>query len=246
MPQTGSEFTRNLTTPIPPVSILNLIESGTPADVVMELAVDAINGIRNRQAFGLQVQPADPEFEKVIQTLRKAQASGHISLRIKPGSDKQSSDVVMTIQDQDIPKSLAEELAELRQLLRLDPKLHEFKVVYGMLPAAKDEITFRTRSVVRIMSFLAINIQVPADHIAEGRAPDLGETGMVGQPQLTVYSDPKKPHDCYAAVCYQGYWFWIDHRDPISKRSMIYLKFLLALADTGQKGAAPALTIRAN
>ena len=60
-PQTGSEFTRNLTNPIPPASILNLIESGTPADVVMELAVESINGVRNQQVFGGKVQPADPE-----------------------------------------------------------------------------------------------------------------------------------------------------------------------------------------
>lgn len=50
----------------------------------------------------------------------------------------------------------------------------------------------------------------------------------------------------YAAVYYQGVWFWIDHRDFYSKWSMAYLKILLALADTGQKEAAPALTIRAN
>ena len=77
-PQTGSEFTRNLTNPIPPASILNLIESGNPADVVMELAVESINGIRNRGYAGT-LQEGDPEFQQVIQTLKKAQASGHVS-----------------------------------------------------------------------------------------------------------------------------------------------------------------------
>ncbi len=245
-PQTGSEFTRNLTNPIPPASILNLIESGTPADVVMELAVESINGLRNQQVFGGKVQPADPEFHQVIQTMRKAQASGYVSLRVKPGSDKKAPDVLITIQDKNIPAELAEELAQMRKLLRLDPTLREFKVVSGMLPDAKEEIAFRTRSVIRIMTFLAINVQAPASHLADGRAPDLGDTSSSMPPQMTVHSGCQKPCDSFVAVFYQGYWLWIDQSDFNSKRSMLYLKILLALADTGAKEAPPALTIRAN
>ncbi len=245
-PQTGSQFTRNLTNPLPPVSILNLIESGTPADVVMELAVESINGIRNRQFVGGKMQQGDPEFYQVLQNISKAQASGHVSLRVKPGSDKEHPDILLTIQDRDIPPALAEELAQTRKLLRLDPDVHEFKVVFGMLPESNDEIAFRTRSVLRIMTFPALNVQVPDNHLADGRALDLGDAGSTTQPQLTVHSGCEKPCDDDAAVQYQGFWFWIDHRDFHSKRSMGYLKILLALADTGPREAAPALTIRAN
>ena len=244
-PQTGSEFTRNLTNPIPPMSILNLIESGYPANVVMELAVDSINGIRNRGYAGT-MQEEDPEFQPVIQIMTNAQASGHVSLRVVPGADKNSPDVVMGIRDKDIPPYLAEQLNQLRQFLRLDPEVQEFKIAYGMLPKAKDEIAFRTRSVLKILTFLALNVQVPESHLADGRAPDLGDTGSPAQPQLTVLSSCEKPDDAFAAVHYQGCWFWIDHRDFYSKRTMMYLKVLLALADTKQKDAAPALTIRAN
>jgi hypothetical protein len=245
-PQTGSQFTRNLTNPLPPASILNLIESGTPADVVMELAVESINGLRNRQFIGGKMQQADPEFHQVLQTMTKAQASGHVSLRVKPGGDKEHPDVLLTIRDRDIPPALAEELAHMRKLLRLDPDVREFKVVFGMLPESNDEIAFRTRSVLRILTFLALNVEVPDDHLSDGRAPDLGDAGATSQPQLTVHSGCEKPCDDYAAVQYQGVWFWIDHRDFYSKRSMAYLKILLALADTGPREAAPALTIRAN
>lgn len=244
-PQTGSEFTRNLTNPIPPAMILNLIESGTPADVVLELAVESINGVRNRQFIG-GMQPADPEFYQLLQIMKAAQASGHVSMRIKAGADKKSPDVLLTIQDKNISPELAEDLARMRKLLRLDPEVREFKVVYGMLPQAKDEIAFRTRSVLRIMTFLALHVEVPAPHLADGRAPDLGDPGSTRHPQLTVHSGCHKPCDSYAAVQYQCYWFWIDQSDLNSKRSMYYLKILLALADTGPKEAPPALTIRAN
>jgi len=244
-PQTGSEFTRNLTNPIPPASILNLIESGTPADLVMELAVESINGIRNRGFTGT-LQKEDPEFQQVIQTMKKAQASGYVSLRVLPGADKKSPDAVLGIRDKDIPPSLAGELDQMRKLLRLDPNVHEFKIVFGMLPKDKDEIAFRTRSVARILTYLALNVQVPDSHLADGRAPNLGDTSSTKQPLLTVHSACQEPCDCFTAIRYQGYWFWIDQRDFQSKRTMSYLKILLALADTAQKEAAPTLTIRAN
>jgi hypothetical protein len=244
-PQTGSEFTRNLTNPIPPVSILNLIESGNPADVVMELAVESINGLRNRSYAGA-MQEADPAFLQVIQTMKKAQASGYVSMRVRDSEDEQAKDVVLGIRAQNIPPELAAELDAMRTLLRLDPTVHEFKIVFGMLPQAKDEIAFRTRSVLRILSYLALDVQVPESHLAEGRAPDLGITPSPTPSHMTVLSGCEMPCDAFAAVSYQGHWFWIDPRDYHSKRTMTYLKILLALADTQQKEAAPALTIRAN
>ena len=96
------------------------------------------------------------------------------------------------------------------------------------------------------MTFLSLNVEAPASHIADGRAFDIGDTTGTGPSQLTVHSGCKLPCDAYAAVRYQGYWFWIDQIDFHSKRSMAYLKVLLALADTAQKEAPPALTIRAN
>lgn len=245
-PQTGSSFTRNLITPIAPAAILNLIESGNPADLVLDLGVESINGIRNRQNVGGKVQEADPEFQLVGQIMQKAQASGHVSLRLRPAKDKQDPDVVFAIRDNEIDPALAAELVQLRTILRLDPVVSEFKVVLGMLPQAKDEIAFRTRSVMRVLTYLTLNVQVPVNHLADGRAPDLGDHCPTTQPQLTVHSGCKMPCDSYAAVLYQGYWFWIDQRDFNSKRSMAYLKILLALADTGPKEAPPALTIRGN
>jgi len=131
-------------------------------------------------------------------------------------------------------------------MLRMAPDVREFKIVFGMLPKEKGEIAFRTRSVLKVLGFLALNVQVPEGHLADGRAPDLGGTVSPTQPQFTVFSGCEMPCDAFAVIHYQGYWFWIDPRDFSSKRTMAYLKVLLALADTKQKEAAPALTIRAN
>jgi hypothetical protein len=245
VPQTSSEFTRHLVAPLPPVSILNLIESGAPADVVLELTVESINGIRNRGFTG-ELQEGDPEFQQVIHTIKRAQDSGHTSMRIVPGADKTSPAVVMAIRDNDIAPDLAEELDQMRSLLHLDPDVHEFKIVFGMLPQSKDEIAFRTRNVIRIMNFLALNVEVPECDLAAGKAVDWGTLHCWGEQPLTVHNGCEPPEDCYTAVQYKDHWFWIDSSDFNSKRSMGYLKILLAMVDTKEKESAPVLTIRAN
>lgn len=244
-PQTGSEFTRNLTNPIPPVSILNLIESGNPADVVMELAVESINGIRNRGYAGT-MQQGDAEFHEVLRILREAQASGHVDLRVTADSNSSDPAVLMGFRDEDIPPAVVGQLSQLRQLLRLDPNVREFRIVFGILPRATDEIALRTRSILRILTFLSLDVQVPQCHLADGRAPDLGNPASRGRGQFTVLSSCEQPRDAFVAIQYQGYWFWIEQCDFYSKRTMTYLKVFLALADTKQKDAAPTLTIRAN
>jgi len=244
-PQTNSEFIRNITNPIPPASILNLIEAGNPADVVMELAVESINGIRNRRYAG-GFQQSDPEFEHVTKTIRRAQESGYVSLRVLSSGDPRNPDVLMTIWDKDIPPELAAELQEMRSILRINPDAKELRVVFGMLPEDPSELAIRTRSILRMMLVLALNVQVPECHLAEGRAIDLEITDLPENPPMTVYSSCEKPEDYYAAVYYQGHWFWIDPRDFASKRTMLFMKLLLAFADTGNRELAPTLTIRAN
>lgn len=244
-PQTGPEFTRNLTSPIPPVAILNLIESGYAADVILDLTVDSINGVRNR-GFSDGFQDGDPEFQNILQIMKIAQAAGHLNLRVVTNADKTTSHVVLGLHPEEFSETEAQELDDLRRILHLDPDIHEFKIVFGLLPRAKDEIAFRTRSVYRMLMFLALDVQVPECHLAAGHAPALGSLAEEQHPHFTVQSSCKKPDHCFAAVQYQGYWFWIDQRDFNSKRTMIFLKILLALTDTRQKENSPVLTIRAN
>jgi hypothetical protein len=89
-------------------------------------------------------------------------------------------------------------------------------------------------------------VEVPADHQASGIAPPIGEAAAEGEPRFRVLSGPKPPCDPFAAVCYEGRWFWIEKSDFQSKRTVAYLLVLLALADTGAKENLPVITIQAN
>jgi hypothetical protein len=244
-PQTGSQFIRNLTQPINPGSVLFLLQSGYPADVVFNLTVDSINGVRNRSVSGGQLRPADPEFPRIVQTLRKAQIMGHVGIRVEHEKNKPDS-VVFFVRDKDIDPELSRELAAVRKALRLDPVRQEFKVAFGATAAHPNEIAILSRSIIRILSELSTFVEVPPEDLVRGIAPSIGEDASDGPTPFRVWSGDKKPCGVFASVCYEGHWFWIDKTDSSSKRTLGYLLVLLALADTGAKEKLPVITIQAN
>ena len=83
-PLSGDKFARSLMTPIPPAAILSFLQAGYPVDVVLRLAVHAINGIHSRFGYGCtRTREADPEFFPLVEKLRNIQQSGQIGLRVK-------------------------------------------------------------------------------------------------------------------------------------------------------------------
>lgn len=244
-PQTGSQFIRNLTQPINPGSVLFLLQSGYPADIVFGLTVESINGVRNSSVSGGQFRPADPEFGMIVSTLRKAQITGHVGIRVERGKDKQDS-VAFFFRDQDVDPEMAMELAEVRKALRIDPNEREFRVVFGAAASNPKEIAILSRSVIRILGELSTNVEVPLDHLSSGIAHVVGNIETEESTQFRVFSSCSKPCGAFAAICYEGHWFWIDKTDFRSKRTLSYLLVLLALADTGAKENLPVITIQAN
>jgi hypothetical protein len=244
-PQTGAQFIRNLTMPINPGSILYLLQSGYPADVVFNLTVDAINGVKNRSVSGGQLRPADPEFTPLVQTLRKAQIMGHVGIRVERDKDNRDS-VAFFFRDKNIDPELAQELAGVRRTLRLAPEGSDFRVVFGATSTNPNEIAILSRSVIRILSELAACVEVPIEHLESGIAPFLGDEPTDGPQPLRVLSCAQKPPNPFVAVCYEGHWFHIDKTDFQSKRTLSYVLILLALSDTAKKEDLPMITIQAN
>jgi hypothetical protein len=221
-----------------------LLQSGYPADVVFDLTVESINGISNRSVSGGQLRPADPEFRPLVETLRKAQLSGHVGIRVQRENDEDS--VAFFFQDETIDPELAAELAGVRKMLHIDPDRREFRVVFGSTPSSPNEIAILSRSVIRLLSELSTYVYVPDEHLANGIAPDIGDGFSDDQPPFQVFSGAEKPPDPFVAVCYERHWFWIEKSDFRSKRTMAYIFVLLALADTGPKEGLPVITIQAN
>jgi len=177
-PIIGEQFTKSIMTPIPPVSIFYLIQSGWSVDFVMSTCVQSINGIYNRDARKSTVQPADPEFDELLNVMRDIQKDRLVDLRIRKSINekgKEQGETVIIFIKPHLSMDDYKILGDLQDLLGLPRYRREYRFVYGSIPEGEDEIAMLTRSMLDIMAELAAEIQVPVEHIQEDRV----STGVV-------------------------------------------------------------------
>ncbi len=246
-PLTGIKFIRALMTPLPPDAVLYTVQSGWPANAVFFAAVAVMNGLKNQETTINGVVPPDPKFLRVLELLRKIQASGAVGLRVQEGPQKQQT-TVLTFRSRDVPEQTLADMRELRELLRLHPEATEFRVAFGATASNDKELALQTRSMLHIMTTMAGQVDVPERDVKEGRAP-LGYQGTGPEAEamrlIDIHNSKNKPDDAYASVYYRNHWFWIDDRDLKSKRAFAFMMMLFSLAETGEKDNLPLITIPA-
>ena len=124
-------------------------------------------------------------------------------------------------------------------MLGIDSEGREFKVVYGSIPSNDKEIALLTRSVLQLVVDLGSFVEVPDIHIKEKQVlPTLKEKTADGSPvppMIRIHSGTQNPGNAFVAVPYEGYWFWIDKQDLLSKATFSFLMFVFNLVDTGTK-----------
>ncbi|MHC4926783.1 MAG: hypothetical protein ACYTER_05540 [Planctomycetota bacterium] len=245
-PLQGEKFTRSLMTPIPPDSIMSLMEAGWRADYLFRLCVQSINGTYNRVGHQADDRNADPEFYDLINGIRTVQQSGAAGIRIRKAKEGQPATVLFFRKDE-IKPEIVQQQKNIRQILGLDPNLNEFTIMYGALAKDETEISILTRSMLQILSELASYIEVPDQHVEENRTS--GNFAVAADitagvdPMLRVYSAPEKPEDSFVTIKYRDYWYWIDDTDYMSKRMFSFIMYLFTLAETGAPSPAPVITI---
>ena len=245
-PLTGIDFLKRLMTPVPPSSVMFMLQAGYSAQRIMPILLDSVNGIANG-SNRLQRSP-DTRFTHLVRLVAEGQLAGTIEVRIeriKQGAES-SLMVFPPIKD---PGAVARR-KEITNLLCLKPDLREFKVQYGAFSGRDDEIDMKTRSMLEIMLEFAAAVQVPEKDVAEGKAtPGAASTqkqAPLGGPPMRVLVGEAAPKDAYVAVPYNDRWYWIANTDIDSKTTFGVVMLLFSIADTGAKGATPVVTIPAN
>lgn len=244
-PLTGVDFLKRLMTPIPPSSVMFVLQAGYAAPRVMPIMLDSINGIANG-SNRFQRAP-DPRFIQLIKLISEAQQADTIEIRIEHPKQGSESALIVFPPRKD-PAAVARR-SQITKLLGLRPDLRELKVEYGAYSGRDDEIDMKTRSMLEIMLEFAAGVEVPDADVTEGKAAPGAVSSQprpgFGAPMRILVGDVV-PKGAHVAVPYGGRWYWIADNDIQSKTTFGIVMLLFSIADTGTKGAAPVVTIPAN
>jgi hypothetical protein len=245
VPTTGDKFLRGIITPLDPKNVFFLLQAGYAADFILGLAVESLNGVRNRTTAGGTVREADPEFLRVLDLLRDVQAAGAFGMRVEEDKVKGSTGVVFFRRD-DVPPDIIEKGAEIRRLLKLAGDAHKFTLSFSPVRGTETELAVNSRSMLQIMQAFASLIDVPEAHIKDGSAwPSPGSPVENSRQSARICSGKSKPASAFASVRYRDHWFWIENGDRQSKRALTVVMFFFTLADTGSPEKLPLVTIPA-
>jgi len=249
VPLTGSQFIRTLMTPIPPIRLFELVESGFPIDLLLNVGVQSVNAVSNARGGG-RARAAGREWAKLLKALRRVQESGAIGLRVEADPDKIGGKLILSFRKKEVPPEIQAERDAVKRMLGLNPTATEFHVVYGTVQDRDDVLAIQTRSGMQILRELSSHVEIPEKHQVEHRVFPHAMAQPNNQdappPLIRILSDASKPAEAFVLVRYNDLWFWIDNRDLPSKGTFTFLLILLTLADTGEKVQSPLVTIQAN
>ncbi len=246
VPMTGERFLRGLITPIDPKNIFFMLQTGYPADFILALTVESINGVRNRSSSGGWVREADPEFVRALELLRDVQKAGAFGMRVEEAKDKGSVGVVY-FRAGDVSPEIAAKVAEIHRLLKLPDSEQRFVLKYSPVRGEDNELSVASRSMLQIMQAFASFIDVPEEHLRAQSATRAfeGRDRADRSAAIEIRSGTAKPANAFAAVHYRDHWYWIDDGDWRTKRALGAVMLFFTLTDTGTPDRLPLITIPA-
>lgn len=247
-PLMGQNFARSLMRPIPLPAILFLLESGYPADHVLRICVQNIQGLQNCRNGPLVQQEGEAAFYELLDLLLKLKEIDGFTIRSASTDSTAGRSLVFKTPENE---AAARYLRRIKQLLKLDPTYDEFPLIPGSVALNHREIAILSRSMMQIMTEFAAFIDVPEADIAEGRVYAIDHEAAQAYQQLpplirihNSLAEPERPH---VTVPYRGSWFWIDDRDIHSKTMFYFLMVLFSSTERGESAqAAPIISVPTN
>lgn len=257
IPVEGREFAQRMLSSIPSEVIFATAQEGWTVEPFMQIGISRIGAIENL-SFEHIPPPGqidiDMQFQREVEKLKKFQ---HVIKMLVVLADVEAFEVrheeekgikkQFLVFAKDIPQKAQVIVSDLKQLLGLSSDRTKFLITDRTTNVKEDEISLQTRSLAAIMNFIAKGVEVPIEHLEEERVlkyeiptVEEGEKPLI---PFRMLSSKKRPKNPFAAVRYQGYWFYIDNRDIDSKITLgLIISLFRVLAPTGG-GAAPILTL---
>jgi hypothetical protein len=247
-PLMGEKFARSLLKPLPLAPILLLIQSQYPADKILRICIQSINGIDNIRYGSAAGRNEDPEFDELVELFQRIYNVDGIAMR----SQKTDAGANLTIIfRQPVSAAAEEDLRRLKELLALDPQVNQFNMVNGKFAMHNREIAILSRSMYQIMTAFAAYIEAPPSDSAGTHMDEaLHYSGMEKNPRrpwIKVLNGTSEPDSAFVSVHYRNHWFWIDDQDIYSKYMFNFLMVLFSFTERGKSVTeAPVITVPTN
>ncbi|WP_132388148.1 hypothetical protein [Novosphingobium sp. PhB165] len=245
-PLSGERFSRSMLSPIPPASLLAMMEAGWSAEYLLRLSARSINGVRSGSHDPLFAGGADPQFPLIVKAIGRLQRSGGIALHIERDEKSHfTARAVLSRSPSDVDRA---DLEFIKRALNLPGDAKELAIRFGAAQPAPGQLAIGSRSMFEILTEMAQGVELPVKD-RDGRVTD-GQTGVAGAdaagepPLVRIHCGPDRPADPHVAIRYRGSWFWIDGTDSESKRMFLITQILLSLNDSSTaNNNAPLVTI---
>ena len=142
----------------------------------------------------------------------------------------------------------------------IDPQARSLKITTDQLAPYQNTadspslsvLDLETRSLLQVLFFVSHGIDVPSEHVRDGRVPmTCNPDGtpfdwrqiMTGMFRVQSIKSKKRPENAYVAVFYEGYWYYIDDRDRDTKATFALLIEVSRLELQSSESNAPLLTL---
>lgn len=247
-PLMGEKFAQSLLRPLPLAPILLLIQSGYPADDVLRICIQGVNGIENSRRSSVFGRQADVQFDELLGLFRSVYEADGIAMRLRK-TDTRAQPIIIFRPPAD--EAAEKHLGRLKKLLGLDPRFDEFKIVHGRFALDDREIAILSRSMLQIMTAFASGIETPASDIAGNRLNEarqaIGLQNEASHALIRVHNGTSRPETAFVAVRYRSHWFWIDDQDVHTKYRFNFLMILFSFTERGSTDTlTPVLTVPVN
>lgn len=250
-PLKGSEFTRRFLTPLSPVTIVLLSESGWSIERLLLCCVERINRVPNApQASGPTPErlPDNTAFRELAGLLRQLQVADLLHFGAALGEEAGAASVRVERPADGDPAFAAWQRA--RELLGLRGDEDVFVLATRGLRQEPDEIALSSRSLLGVLFFLSHAVEAPADHeqrglvtVTKGGDGAKVDWGVATENLLQIRSSASVPASAFVRIRYRGHWFYIDDADLHSKATFNLLTYLFSLQAAGEGEGSPLLTV---
>lgn len=247
-PLVGEKYSRSLLKPLPVSAVFMLLQSGYPADSILGICVQTINGLDNRRSGAIMARAGNRRFAEVLALMRELQGMGRLYYRI----DSVAESIAVKVVFRPAANVAQKERTDLlKQLLGLDARESVFTVVFGAEARNDREIAVITRGLSQIMTEYAADIDVPQSDVDEGRVTPTrvasGDKDATLTRLITVHNGASRPDDAHVAVTYRHRWYWVADNDLLSKTALQFLMVLFSLTESGGgSGQPPVITVPTN